>query len=494
MSKVHLDFGHGGRDPGAVANGIREKDITLSVGLEVGRILKAHKVSVSYSRTTDVFVSLQDRVNKANREKADIFVSIHVNSATNKSANGVETFSHTNSTKGRQLAKAIQDSLVADRIFKSNRGIKTANFYVLRRTIAPAALTELGFLPNAHDANIIRTKQKEMAISVAKGILNHIGVKYVGGGAKPIPQPSKSYMGPGDRGNNVKTLQADLNKLGAKIAVDGSYGPATRKAVVDFQTKYKLKIDGYAGKETQSKIKELLAPKPARPGFNIMSKTNTTIEQMKEWARRKGAVKLFIDLAPSFYEISNKAGVNPLVTYCQSAKETGYMKFGGVLNASFKNPCGLKTKDGGGNNDPNAHQRFKTWEEGIQAQVDHLALYAGAPGYPKPNTPDPRHFPFIRGTAKTVQALGGKWAPAGSYGEDIVKMISELEKTIAPIKPVAKTIKVDLLGKKTTVNGDVKNGTNYIKVDGKDIPMRDIFESMGFKVSWDSATKTVVID
>lgn len=422
MSKVHLDFGHGGKDPGAIGNNMKEKDVVLPVGLEVGRILKMHGVIVTYSRTIDVFLSLKERADKANRENADIFVSLHVNSSTNTTANGVETFSHTGSARGLPLAKAIQDSLVADKLFVSNRGTKTANFYVLRATRMAAALTELGFISNPQDAAVIRSKQKQIALSVAKGILKHLGIRYVA--EKPTPAP---------------------------------------------------------------------VPTP-KPGFNIMSKTNATIEQMKEWAKKKGAVKLFIDLAPSFYEISNKVGVNPLVTYCQSAKETGYMKFGGVLNASFKNPCGLKTKDGGGNNDPNAHQRFKSWEEGIQAQVDHLALYAGAPGYPKPNTPDPRHFPFIRGTAKTVQALGGKWAPAGSYGEDIVRMISELEKTIAPIKPVAKTIKVDLLGKKTTVNGDVKNGTNYIKVDGKDIPIRDVFESMGFKVSWDSATKTVVID
>jgi carbon monoxide dehydrogenase subunit G len=124
-----------------------------------------------------------------------------------------------------------------------------------------------------------------------------------------------------------------------------------------------------------------------------------------------------------------------VVAYAQSAKETGYGHFKGVLDASFKNPCGMKTKSGGANNDPNAHQRFSTWEEGIQAQIDHLALYAGAPGYPKAETPDPRHFPYLKGTAPNVEDLGGKWAPSANYGKDIVAMMAKLEATAAPAAP-----------------------------------------------------------
>lgn len=416
MKKVFIDAGHGGKDPGAVGNSLREKDIVLPVALDVGEILKKHNVEVVYSRTKDQFIELSERAAMANKSNADVFISIHVNAAGNPSARGVETFSYPGSSSGAVLSRNIQEQIVSDKIFTANRGTKTANFAVLRLTRMPAALVELGFISNPQDATIILNRQKDMALSIAKGVLKNLGIRYV------------------------------------------QEGPAVNK-----------------------------------PGFNIMSKTNATIEQMQEWAKRKGAIKLFIDLAPSFYEISNKAGVNPLVTYCQSAKETGYMKFGGVLNASFNNPCGLKTKDGGGNYDPHAHKRFKNWEEGITAQVDHLALYAGAAGYPKPGTPDPRHFPYIKGRAKTVEALGGNWAPAKDYGESIVKMIKELEKTVAPVKPVGQNIKVDLLGKRTIVNGSIKNGTNYIKVDGKDVSLRDVFEAMGFKVSWDGPTRTVVI-
>jgi N-acetylmuramoyl-L-alanine amidase len=109
------------------------------------------------------------------------------------------------------------------------------------------------------------------------------------------------------------------------------------------------------------------------------------------------------------------------VAYAQSALETGFGNFGGVINASFRNSCGLKTTQGGGNDDPNAHQRFPSWYTGVIACIDHLALYAGAPGYPKASTPDPRHFPSVYGTAPTVERLGGRWAPSPTYGTRIVR-------------------------------------------------------------------------
>ncbi len=174
---------------------------------------------------------------------------------------------------------------------------------------------------------------------------------------------------------------------------------------------------------------------PTAGSHPIVGKATATAAQAKTWAKNNGATSLFIELADTFWRIAQAAGVNPVVAYAQSAKETGYGHFKGVLDASFMNPCGLKTTAGGANNDPNAHKRFSSWEEGITAQVDHLALYAGAPGYPKAGTPDPRHFPYLKGTAPTVEQLGGKWAPASTYGTDIVAMMAKLEATKAATAP-----------------------------------------------------------
>jgi N-acetylmuramoyl-L-alanine amidase len=158
----------------------------------------------------------------------------------------------------------------------------------------------------------------------------------------------------------------------------------------------------------------------------ITDNPSASLMQAREWARIRGATKEFIDLAPIYWQECEELGIDPAGAYAQSAKETGYGRFGGVINASFKNPCGMKRAAGGSNSDPNAHQRFGKWEHGIKAHLDHLALYAGVHDYPKNDTYDPRHFEWIRGRARCWEDLGGNWAPSKTYGKDIVKMMDDM--------------------------------------------------------------------
>ncbi|GAA0076920.1 hypothetical protein UT300005_12980 [Clostridium sp. CTA-5] len=161
--------------------------------------------------------------------------------------------------------------------------------------------------------------------------------------------------------------------------------------------------------------------------INIISNTDLTAEQAKKWAESKGATSTFISLADLYWKYAKDHGnVNPAIAYVQSAKETGFGKFGGVLDETYCNPCGLKTSSGGGDTDPNAHQRFNSWDQGVQAHLDHLALYADAEGYPRQDTYDPRHFISVKGKAKTVNSLGGNWAPSSTYGEEINNLYSDL--------------------------------------------------------------------
>ncbi|OPX47419.1 SH3 domain-containing protein [Clostridium thermobutyricum] len=163
---------------------------------------------------------------------------------------------------------------------------------------------------------------------------------------------------------------------------------------------------------------------------SIISSPTASVEQMQKWARSKGATETFISLAPKYMKLySSHGGINPIVAYAQSALETGYGNFGGVIDESYNNPCGMKTKEAGGNtdSDPNAHQKFDSWEDGISAHLDHLALYAGANGYPRVETKDPRHFSFIFGRAKSVLGLSGAWASDKQYGEKVLKMTKEIE-------------------------------------------------------------------
>ncbi len=162
--------------------------------------------------------------------------------------------------------------------------------------------------------------------------------------------------------------------------------------------------------------------------LNIVSTTNITVDSAKNWAKERGATQTFINLADLYWKYAaSHGGVNPGVAYVQAAKETGYGKFGGVINESYNNPCGLKTNKGGNDSDPNAHMKFSNWDEGVQAHLDHLALYAGANGYPRQNTYDPRHFASIKGSASTVVSLGGKWAPSSTYGTELLGMYRQLE-------------------------------------------------------------------
>lgn len=163
----------------------------------------------------------------------------------------------------------------------------------------------------------------------------------------------------------------------------------------------------------------------------IIGQATASVTKMKEWAKSKGATETFIGLAPIYVNEANKhGGINPVIAYAQSAIETGYGKFGGIINESYHNPCGLKTKEGGADNDPNAHQKFKNWNDGVTAHLDHLALYAGANGYPRKDTTDPRHFGYLVGTAgNSVVGLSGKWAPSDkTYSDKILKLTNEIEK------------------------------------------------------------------
>lgn len=180
-------------------------------------------------------------------------------------------------------------------------------------------------------------------------------------------------------------------------------------------------------------------------GKAIEGPATATVEQAKAWAAAKGATHEFIALADLYWQIAGDVGLNPVGVYAQTAKETGFGRFGGVIDASYCNPCGLKVRSGGGNYDPKAHKRFKNWPEGIQAHVDHAALYAGVAGYPKKVTPDPRHFTWIAGKAKYWEDLSGKWAPSATYGTAVVKMMEQIEGVvIEDTNPVQERIIAEL--------------------------------------------------
>lgn len=177
--KVCLDAGHGGTDPGATSGKLYEKDINLKVVKAMEEYLKPY-VDIVLTRDTDKTVSLEERVNIANTTKVDLFFSVHCNSAANTAAKGWECYIVGKGGNAEKLAKRVEANVFTDTTLGlKNRGIKTANFYVLKETDAPAVLVENAFISNTDD----RTKFLKsdfilnyFAMSYSKAILERLGI------------------------------------------------------------------------------------------------------------------------------------------------------------------------------------------------------------------------------------------------------------------------------------------------------------------------------
>lgn len=181
-TKIFIDAGHGGPDPGAVANNVTEQYVNLNVARELAGLLRDGGYEVMEYRTsptenvlTNKNQDLTNRASMANNWGADYFISIHTNSSLNPSANGFEAYVYKLESVSEKLAKSIVSSVV-NRLGSKNNGVKSANFAVLRRTRMPAVLLELGYLTNPTEALNLNSSawQKAMAKAIYDGIYNFV--------------------------------------------------------------------------------------------------------------------------------------------------------------------------------------------------------------------------------------------------------------------------------------------------------------------------------
>jgi N-acetylmuramoyl-L-alanine amidase len=177
--KIYLDPGHGGSDPGAVGNGLQEKNLTLDIALRTRDLLVARGATVRMSRTSDITRSLEYRASDANSWGAAFFVSIHINAG---GGTGFESYRYTSAGSGT-IAKhnAIHPPIVSAMRAHSavtDRGKKTANFYVLRATSMSAVLTENLFIDTASDAAKLGNASFRQAIAQghSNGIAAAVGL------------------------------------------------------------------------------------------------------------------------------------------------------------------------------------------------------------------------------------------------------------------------------------------------------------------------------
>ena len=221
---VVIDAGHGGKDPGTVGMKVKEKDINLAVALRTGQYIKDNlpDVKVIYSRDEDSFIGLAERADVANRNKADIFISIHSNAMNDKRFTGAETWvlgqskdeanlqvamkensvitfekdyqakyegydpnsvesfiifslmQNTYLKQSTEFASMIQDQ-IRDRVGRKDRGVKQAGFVVLWRTTMPSVLVELGFLSNAEEEKYLlsETGQDYLASAIYRAFRDY---------------------------------------------------------------------------------------------------------------------------------------------------------------------------------------------------------------------------------------------------------------------------------------------------------------------------------
>lgn len=214
LGRVVIDAGHGGHDTGTIGpDGLMEKDLVLDVALRLGKLIsKQLGAEVVYTRSSDVFIPLEDRTRIANEQKADLFISIHANSSPDRSATGVETYYfnlnadkagldlamrenassassisdlndllhravlETKLEESREFAQQVQTSLWSASLRMNarsrNRGVRQAPFVVLIGATMPSILAEIGFVSNVHDERLLRRNDQRQRIAEAlfKGI------------------------------------------------------------------------------------------------------------------------------------------------------------------------------------------------------------------------------------------------------------------------------------------------------------------------------------
>lgn len=221
MVKLYLDVGHGGSDPGAVGNGLKEKDLTLKISKKINDLLKDYEgITVKMSRSTDKTLSLKQRTDEANKWGADLLLSIHINAG---GGTGFESFIYNGSVSSNTVKyrDTIHNEIMKQLKGIRDRGKKRANFHMLRESKMPAILTENMFIDTKKDAD--QLKKQSFINKIAQGHVNGI-VKIFNLKKKKTKKPvqtkptgNKLYrvqVGAFSKRSNAENLQKKLKKDG----------------------------------------------------------------------------------------------------------------------------------------------------------------------------------------------------------------------------------------------------------------------------------------
>lgn len=260
-----IDPGHGGRDVGCETRRHQEKDITLAVAKEVGKLVKKNisDVRIVYTRERDKNLTLQQRCDIANARGAELFISIHVNSAPNPYARGTESFYATNvPLKGTQAGKSELLALLLQRQYLTHgrevsRGVKKRELYVCEHTNMPSVLTEIGFITNSVEEAYITSKdgQRELATAICEALMEYREATKSGSvDQKKLQNLRYSHYAPLSMVSiNTKPTQPETPQEQAEEKAEVA---KDNKAKAEAEAKAKAEAEAKAKEEAELKAKE----------------------------------------------------------------------------------------------------------------------------------------------------------------------------------------------------------------------------------------------
>lgn len=461
--KLYLDPGHGGTDPGAVGNGLQEKDITLDIALRIQSILitQYKNVEVMLSRTTDITKSLARRTSEANNWGASYYMSIHCNSATG-SANGYEDFIYSNVSDSS--ASAAYQNIIHSEVVRVNqlkdRGKKKANFHVLRESKIPAILTENGFIDHRDD--VLLMKNPSWREKVAQG--------HVVGVAKAFNLQLKTEEALTKPVTEVPNMIPDSNQLFKVFAGSFKNRENAEQRVTFLQSKgieafvttvnlsggiwYRVQAGAFSkrsnAEERIEKIKqagihdafiiensssENTAPNENQRDVGIPNEDSqafrsissilgpTILSPLQMNAFVKSVNPNAIELGHDYLIMGDAYGIRGDIAFAQAIHETNYFRFTGDVDTNQNNFAGIGATGKG-----TQGASFDTPRDGVLAHIQHLYAYASTACLPnKYPLVDPRFNLVQRGSATTWVALNGKWAvPGTTYGQSVLNLYESM--------------------------------------------------------------------
>ncbi|ART75834.1 sporulation protein [Sutcliffiella horikoshii] len=472
MKLIVLDPGHGGQDPGAVFQRLQEKVVNLDIAKRVRAYLeKEYEVKVMMTREGDSTVSLEARTNLANSVKADYFCSIHHNAG---GGTGFESYRFNGSNAFSSKSKTFQEivhreviNVVTSKYNRRDRGIKAANFHVLRETSMPSVLLEILFLDSTEDRALIQHEmfKEDVSAAIGEGIAKALALprkvttnlyKVIAGSFKDRKNAEARMKFLQEKGITAFIATTTLNGAPYFRVQAGAFKDRENAENLVDQIK-KLGVEAFILVETTMSPTptppvDPTPPTPPAPpnapkptGLSIEGQSVLKAEELDTFVKTinpNGPL-----LGEYYIELGDAYNIRGDVAFAQAIHETNYFRFTGTVKPEQNNYAGI-----GATGEEVRGATFATPEEGVLAHIQHLYAYANRE--PLPTTypkVDPRFDLVTRGIAPGWIDLNGRWAvPGTQYGQLILKIYEKmLEDTI--------TVKQEELEKMRDVLVELRN-------------------------------------